>query len=155
MPSSRKPRSRSVTTGTSVGSIRDIAQHLRQQYFGGLEGLHRPAIAEFGIGEEVRSHRNSLIDRRWNRERTRGFDDQKVATSRGRLSDEGSLNVALFDCSNGCVDLGLVCPEEVGTQFRGVGAGQGPGLCALGESGAEASPDLRLIFGANLKPSFL
>ena len=73
----------------------------------------------------------------------------------GRLSDEGLLNVALFERSNGCVDLCLVCPEEMGTQLRGVGAGQGPGLSALGESGAEASPDLRLIFGANLKPSFL
>ena len=48
---------------------------------------------------------------------SRWLDDEQVATSHGRLSAEGFLNLAILDHAEGDADLGLLRPEEVGTSF--------------------------------------
>ena len=56
-PSSRRPRSKSVTTGTKPGSMRGIVKNLGQEHFGRFERLLSSAIAQFGVGEEIGRYR--------------------------------------------------------------------------------------------------
>src|SRR4051812_37948860 len=99
-------------------------------------------------------YRKVFTDRGGNRERAWRLDNQKVSTPTSRLCDQGLLKVASLERSNWCVDLRLLSSEEMVAPLSGIGACQGPELSALGQGGADAIPDMGLVFGANLKSSF-
>ena len=75
IPSSRSPRSRSVTTGSRRGSICGTVQDPGQEQLGGLQGLFSTPIAEFSVGQQVRSHGKVVSGPIRHRQRAGRLDD--------------------------------------------------------------------------------
>ncbi len=133
--------------------MRDMVQDSGQEQRGGFQRLFGTAIAQFSVGQQIRSNGEIVIVLIRYRQRARRFDDQQIAGTCRWLGDQGLLRVAVLERTKGCVDLCLLRPKEMSAALGGVSASERPGLRLFGHDCPQTLVEVLLSVSADLKAS--